>query len=310
MSAVAAKAPPMQRRPVLADRRLDRRLDLQGFATVPVLDQAEAAALRAAFTELRGSEGSGFEADLNNPDPQHRARVAAVLAPRLAPALQRIFVGHEPFLWNFLCKWPHTDEELYLHRDWMFVDERTGARSCSLWIALQDITGHNGQLRVLPGSHRVDRGDRVLSGTELAPSWVERGEVVDARLVSLPLRAGEAVVLDHALVHCSYGNHTDEPRVAVGCALRPSSEPLVHFRRRSDRVAERYDVDDDFFVTYTPGALTEAPPDRPLAEVIDLPEHEEVDPDELARRLAQATSLTRRAQTLLARRPGRQPSGR
>ena len=302
MDTVARPRSSAERGVVLANRRLARRLAVHGFAKVRVVEADVAAALRQEYLDLRPDGGHGFDPDLNNPDSDYRQAVSTLLRGRLGPAVGDVFVEHEPFLWNFICKWPHDDETLYNHRDWMFVDERAGARSYSVWIALQDTVGHNGQLRVLPGSHRVAA---ALSGTDLSPSWIE-GEAVADRLVSVPVRAGEAVVLDHALVHGSYGNHTDEPRVAVGCALRGSGEPLVHFRAVDDDTAVRYDVDESFFVNYTPAALMAAPPDLVPAESVPITPGAGPAIDEVTRGLDAELSLRHRV-VARARRDWRRP---
>lgn len=252
---------------VLVDRALDRSLAVHGFAKVQLISADVAASLRDEYLALRPQGGQGFDPDLNNGDVAYRLEAAALLEDRLGPTVRRLFVDHEPFLWNFICKWPHDDDTLYHHRDWMFVDERAGARSCSAWIALQDVTGHNGQLQVLPGSHLVAP---ELSGTDLSPEWVEDAPMVADRLVTVPVRAGEAVIFDHALVHASHGNHTDAPRVAVGCAMRPASQELVHFRGDGPGTAVRYAVDESFFIHHTPASLMAAPPDLPVAERITL----------------------------------------
>ncbi|MFN8016899.1 MAG: phytanoyl-CoA dioxygenase family protein [Acidimicrobiales bacterium] len=253
-----------RRVPFLADRRADRSLDRFGFAIVDVVGPEPAAALLAAHRELRGSAGEGFEADLNNVDPAYRRRVAELGTAHLGPALARLVVGHEPFLWNFLVKWPNDPDDLYVHRDWMFVDEPSGARSYTIWTALQDIQGHNGQLRVLPGSHRVPSG---LSGTDLSPGWLRHEGLIEERMRAIPLRAGQGVVIDHALVHSSHPNHTDAPRVAMGCGFRPAGSGLVHFRRSGTAGAVRYQVEDRFFVDHTPADLMAAAPDEPGAAV-------------------------------------------
>lgn len=287
-----------QRVQVMADRRIDRQLDRHGFATFRLVDEQTAALLLAEHQRLNPEPGVGFDADLMRPDPAYRREVARLLADRLGAAVASHTVNHEPFLWNFLCKWPHDDAQLYLHRDWMFVDERTGVRSCSLWVALQDITGHNGQLRVLPGSHRLPSG---LSGTNLSPEWIEERSIIEDRLVSLPLRAGEAVVMDHATVHSSFGNHTDVPRVAVGCALRPAGAPLVHFWS-DEHEARCYPVGVDFFVDYTPVQLLSAAPEIDGAEVILSPPAA-LPPEQLLSALAAEEGIGRRLGRSL-RRPG------
>ena len=305
MTALGSPAPLATRRQVLRDDSLDAHLERYGFVTLRLIDADAAALLLEEHGRLHPVPGSGFDADLNNPDRRYRRQVAEILSQALAEPIARQTVAHEPFLWNFLCKWPHDDEQLYLHRDWMFVDERSGARSYSLWIALQDITGHNGQLRVLPGSHRVPSG---VTGTNLAPGWIDHRSVIDPRLVTVPLMAGEAVVLNHATVHSSFGNHTEVRRVAVGSAIRPVGEDLVHFWS-DESTAQRYRVGPEFFTTYTPAALMDGPP--AIADVMPVDDQPvDVSPEALAQMLDSVGGFGRRISTAWQRlRTSRTASG-
>lgn len=279
---------PVPSRPALADPALDLRLRRDGFVRFPLIDPASARALREQYGRVHGWRGEGFEADLDNEDSEYRRRVSELLAAALDEVVLARFVDHAPFLRVFLCKWPGEGSDLYLHRDWMYVDERAGLRTYVVWIALQDVTGEQGQIQVLRHSHRVDP---MLRGTDLNAGWIQCEATIRPRLLTVPVRAGEALVMDNSLVHCSLPNHTDEPRVVAAVGVRPSEAPLVHFRRRDGLTAERFDVDEDFFLTSTPSQLMAAPPDRPVAEVATIG-GEELTGDELASRLG-SSSLAR-----------------
>ena len=266
---------------VLADEVADEELRTVGYTVVRLLSAADAGRVVDLYGEIHGPGGTGFEPDLTNPDSAYRERVAAELSQRLGDRVSSLFADHEPFLWNFLCKWPGDPADLYLHRDWMFVDERRDRRSYLVWIALDDIDGDNGMLQVLPGSHRIS-GE--LAGSGLEPAWLQHASVVRPRLVTIPVRAGCAVVFDHALAHCSHRNQTRKPRVAVGSAVHRTSDGLLHFRRTGRDSAERFDVDPSFFVEYTPERLLESAPLLPVAERVTAP-GPHLDAEQLARRL-------------------------
>lgn len=301
-----APAPPARRRPMspirqsrhlgapsprraLQDRAMDLRLRRDGFVTVPMIDAGSAAALREQYGRVHGWQGAGFEADLTNDDSAYRRQVSRLLSTALDSLVLSHFVDFAPFLRNFLCKWPGADSALYLHRDWMYVDERNGDRSYVVWIALQDVTGPEGQLQVLRHSHRIDP---MLRGTELNGSWLQHEEEIRARLLTIPVRAGDAVIMDNALVHCSLPNHSSEPRVVAAIGVRPASAPLVHFRRCDAGHAVRHDVDDEFFLDTTPQELIQAGTAVPVVELVPTGESSTPSPGELFRRL-DASPLSR-----------------
>jgi hypothetical protein len=248
---------------VLSDARHDRRLARDGFVTFPLLSATEASTLRQRYGELRGWSGNGFVPDLEVADPTYRRTVRGVIGDVVDDRLRARFAGYEPFLHNFLAKHPGPDSGLYVHRDWMYVDERRGHHTYVAWIALQDICGHNGQLRVLRGSHTLDD---TVRGTDLDTGWLSHVDLIDDRLLSVPLRAGSCIVFDNRLVHASFPNHSDDVRLAAAIAMRPAAAPLVYFRRHDAATAHRFDVDEDFFCTHTPSGLMAEPPDLPVAE--------------------------------------------
>ena len=280
-SATAARPSRHRSSRVLVDRRWDSQLRRDGFVKVRLDVGAAVEPLRARYRELRGWTGTGFEPDLLNDDFGYRRAASETLAAALDGAASGLFVDHVPFLRNYLCKWPGADSELYLHRDWTYVDERVGHRSFVVWIPLEDVAGHNGQLRVLRRSHRLDDLQR---GTSLEASWIDHDEVIRERLESVPVRLGEAIVFDNSLVHCSFPNHTDQPRLVAAVGLRPSSAPLIYWRRGPDGLAHRYDVDDDFFLTMTPPGLMAMPPALPVAETAPVATLD-LTPGQLAARL-------------------------
>lgn len=254
---------------VLLDPELDSRLRRDGFVTFPAFDRARVDRLREEYGRLRGWSGEGFQSDLVSTDLTYRKEAADVIGAEFDGAVSSFFDGFTPFLHSFLCKYPGGDSSLYVHRDWMYVDERLGHRTYVAWIALEDITGHNGQLRVLRGSHLFDSS---LRGTNLIAPWIRHEQLIDERMLAVPVRAGDVIVFDNALVHSSFPNHTDVPRVAAAVGVRPNDARLVHFRRVDDRTAQRFDVDEDFFLTTTPMGLIEAPPEIAVAEEIELDE--------------------------------------
>lgn len=263
MDTLAGKPAPAT--PALLDAKLDRRLRRDGFVKVRVLTAQQAGELRSHYGQLHGWSGEGFEVDFWNDDERYRARASEAIAEAVDEPLSALFRGYRPFLRNYLVKWPGAREENGFpegpHRDWMYTDERAGQRSYVAWIALEDITGHNGQLRVVRGSHQLDD---ALRGTNIVTPWLEDPDPWNERMVSVPVLAGEAVITDAATVHGSYFNLTDAPRVVAAVAMAPAAASLVHYRNTGDDdAAERFDVDESFFVSQSaPGLLVE-PPDRP-----------------------------------------------
>jgi hypothetical protein len=161
----------------------------------------------------------------------------------------------------------------------MFVDERSGASTYAVWIALEDITRHNGQLRVLRGSQRLDRSYRC---SQLPPEWLQHHEVIEDRLESIPLRAGECVVLNDRVVRAAYANNTDRPRVVAAVSMAAAGAQLSHFQPIGTDEVKRVDVSPTFFSQFA--VTTWESEHDPAAEFITV-RRAQLRADELAARL-------------------------
>lgn len=253
----------------LLDPALDAALERDGYVAPPgvFLDRARATALRSAFQELHGPDGRGFHNDFNDRDLDYRRRAAALVAEALGPVVHQLFVDHVGFIHPFLCKFPGDASYFKPHRDWMYVDERAGHRSFVLFVALEDVGEANGEVQLIPGSHRLDT---MARGTMLEAPWMRESEVLTERMRPCPLPAGGVLVWDHAVVHGSRPNLTDRPRLAAAVWVAPVGVPLRHYRRLDDERACAHVVDPSFWTTQNPFRLMLHPPAEPVAEVVPI----------------------------------------
>jgi beta-hydroxylase len=172
---------------------------------------------------------------------------------------------YRPFMSSFLVKWPGPGSDLYVHRDTTYVEEER-YRSISFWVALDDSddTLGNGPLLVLPGSHHDADEYR---GTNVDPGHRPHDDELRTRMVAVPVRAGDVVVMDNRLLHCSGTNDTDRPRVAAAGALVPAEADLVHAVGLGNGMVGVKRVDDAFYRRATPRGLMADPPTGPFALV-------------------------------------------
>ena len=256
--------PDIGRRPALVDPSADEALARDGVVVVDLPGASDLAEdLFDFYAAEHGLEGEGFEPDLVNPDLGYRSRVSEELSAALDRRVGELFIDHDPFLRVFLAKWPGPQSDLYLHRDWMYVDERVWGHTFVVWIPLCDVDESNGPLQVLRGSHAIDDS---LRGTDLNAPWINHHDVVVPRLETVTARLGQAVIMDNALVHSSLPNQSERLRLVAAVGMRPAGAALVHYLRGDDDTAWRYDVDESFLMTTTPQALHGTPPDLPVVE--------------------------------------------
>lgn len=273
---------------VLVDEHSNRRLLRDGFIVVPLISRERAQEIRRlAYDELphlADPVGSGFYCDMDTADIDRRVRASTLIRRELAAATGALFKNHEPFICNFLQKWPGSTSVVDTHRDWAYVDERAGHRTYTVWIALDDADGPQGQMRVVRDSHRIDH---MLRGSNLTAPWLDHEFALNSLMLDVPIRAGEAIVFDNGLTHGSYPNLSDHSRLAVGLAFHDVDHELVHFRRIDDQHAARYRVDLDFFDRCDPRALHEHGPDLPIDAIVAIG-GQDYTPEELARVLGKS----------------------
>jgi len=221
--------------PVFRSAELDERFLTQGFVAAPFLSVDEVSALRESLGEgvLVGDRGFRDTAALPL-DFEAKQRIHALLSAAFADGADELLEAYAPVMSSVITKWPGEDSQKELHRDFRLVDERR-YRSVTIWVPLVDVDEHNGALCVLPGSHLVDAGPRSVPrapGQVLPPL-----DCTD--LVTVPMRAGDAVLFDMAVAHGSALNRSDRPRPAAAVAYAPAEARLsLDFCHPDDRVEE------------------------------------------------------------------------
>lgn len=236
-------------RETLRDATLQAQLVEDGFVVVDLLEEGDLAALTDVW-EGDSVELSGFHSTIHSDSLEHKRRVDERLRSILGPRIAALFDGHRCVVANFVAKAPGPDSEMPEHLDWSMVAD-AGVISVGVWAPLVNTDRRNGGLGVIRGSHR----DLVaLSGTPHFPSFDEMRSIssrfAEEDRIALDLRAGQAVIYDHRLVHFSPPNDSEIERVAVNVAVVPREAATYHHHLRPDGSVERFRVDDGFYVSH------------------------------------------------------------
>ncbi len=249
--------PARRRRPgdTFVDPDLQARFERDGYVVIPALSPDELQRVQDAWANTRpadSEEAGGFHSDVVGRSTEAGVLIEREVGPVLDAAIARQFVDHRRFLVSFLTKWPGHGSRLDLHQDWTYADERSD-RTASFWIALDDasVALDNGPLHVLPGSHHLVDAYR---GPAVADWFGELRERLEPHLVPLDVRAGQAVVLDNALLHASPDNHSGAPRRALAAAIAPRGARFL-FATPGDAADDRVtlvDLDDRYLDDYDP----------------------------------------------------------
>ncbi|NNF79837.1 MAG: phytanoyl-CoA dioxygenase family protein, partial [Rhizobiales bacterium] len=118
--------------------------------------------------------------------------------------------------------------------------------TCSVWLALDDVTKENGCMRFIPGSHksqtpfahaRQNRDDVVIN-MEIDTSAYSEADAVD-----IELEAGQMSLHDIYLIHGSNANRSNKRRAGLALRYMPASS---HFDREMFPPSEKTGLRIDF----------------------------------------------------------------
>jgi ectoine hydroxylase-related dioxygenase (phytanoyl-CoA dioxygenase family) len=221
-------------RRVFRDPSLQRVFEEQGVVVVSLLDAAKAKETSEALLGVRGerlvvSEIGGktlpnHHSQLSE-DPTYRQRVAALAGEAVAPRVQEVLLDFREVSAGVVVKAPQGGGTP-LHSDWPLTRDPDDV-TLTVWCPLVDVDGSNGGLMVVPGSHRLVR---QINGPKVKEFHLPFQQKLHDHAVSIPLKAGEALVFDHTLLHGSPPNRSDTPRPALMLNYVPADAEAVFYR--------------------------------------------------------------------------------
>jgi hypothetical protein len=244
--------PQRYNQPFFVDESIQLAIKEKGYCVMDLLNENDLVKLRDGFDQVRESVKGEFGEQFW-PSGRHESvavrnlakkSVEAVVPKKLVP----IFVeGSYTFVGGtYLIKPPSQNSALNPHQDSAHVNELE-CFSVYAWIPLQEVDDKNGAVKVLPGSHRMDIKQRSLNVPWILEPYIK---LLDEYMISVPMKAGQVLLFDAALIHSSLPNLSREYRVAVNFYIHNSQSPFTHFYRDENTPSgqvEMYAVTPDFY---------------------------------------------------------------
>lgn len=272
-AAEAHPAPAYLGRALFRDPAAEAELCDRGYVVVDLLDPAEVAELRdfyvthadrgdlnpeGAYNEMYG------EFTIMNSRNDFRRDAFAIIDRIVSARAAEHLIDVRAVIANFVNK-PPGGGVVPVHQNISVVEEDE-ARSVSVWVALVDITEENGPLQFVDGTHRFLRGKR---GPWAYSEFFGIDEAtIEERFKTVPIRAGQAIVLDDAVVHYSPPNRSSERRLAIQLVMGPDELPSTYYECTSDddetMHLDHLEIDPAYFFDFWNGTG-----DRSHAELLD-----------------------------------------
>ncbi len=221
----------------------------QGYVVVDFLPAETVKALTAFYNAHPNPFKAEFHTTHFATDKEYKKAAHDTIVELMAPFAKKVLPGHKPVFGNFMVKEAGGNNAMPMHADWAYVDEPENT-SVAIWVPLVDTIVENGCLGVIPYSQHISfkiRGPRIQQ-------WQYP---VNERLIKemgklLPLKAGQAVIYNHRLLHFSPPNNSNSIRVAINLSLVPEGVQMVHYTiPEGSEAVQKYNVDSsDFFIYY------------------------------------------------------------
>ncbi len=235
---------------VFKDPLLQKQFEQKGYIHLSsLLTASQIESLLALFNQFQAEASDAFHTSHFSTNVVYKQQVhdtiSNVVYPKASPYLNNFI----PVFGNFMIKNPDAERFMPLHADWAYVDESKHS-SVAIWMPLVDVEALNGCLGVVEGSHRVTnaiRGPLIhQSSYKHDREWVTHfGKLI-------PMKAGDAIIYHHGLLHYSPPNKSNVSRPALNLSVVPQNTPLLHYCKPEGATdIELYEVNDSgFYIHY------------------------------------------------------------
>jgi len=238
---------------LLKDIAQQKQLQKKGYVVIPFLTDSEVIELNNFFQEVHNSDTppefiDGIHMTTWCKDAAYKQRVSEYLTQIFESATNHYFDNCRRLNHVFIVKNNGKHTTFKVHQDWNVVDENK-FESVNVWVPLHDVDEKSGALWVLPGSHKIKR--RIRGAGYLFPDYSAYFDELEKESISVKLKAGEAIVFYHSLIHGSPPNQAIQDRRAACFSVIPKEAPLcIYFQPTEKAVLEQYEPDDNFIYQY------------------------------------------------------------
>lgn len=234
---------------IFKDSAQQTRFNEDGYVVIDFIPENLAHTLSSYFYKLHSKPPAGFYAEAYSPNQGAKDELFAIADELLENALEATFCNYKKLGCTYLCKAPGTEGKVNVHQDWTVVDEPE-LYSATIWIPLTDVNENNGALKVLPGSHHFFNAYR---SNNIPVCYKGNEELIWKNMLTVPMKAGQAFILNHAVIHASAANLTNKERLVLAYGIVPKNASLVFYhkeRGNESAMIEKYEMPDDFFQRY------------------------------------------------------------
>ena len=233
------------------DKDMETLFKKEGYVIIDLLTENQLEVLRNLYQKINSNihkEGNLLFSSGEHIDELSAREIDAAINKLIAESLKEHFENYETLMAAFIVKPPKQESSAYFewHQDLSFVDE-TSYSSAQVWIPLQDTNRNNGNLQFITATHSYNDNIRTAP---FYPSYFKPFmQEMKSYAKDIPLKAGQAVIFNHKLLHASTPNYSSKDRLAVITTIKPKAAQWFYFTWNDEfKKVSKYRADLDFFV--------------------------------------------------------------
>ena len=234
----------MMEKPVLSNPELDERLLKEGHVIIPFLTVDEVQQLVDFYYQFHPRNLDGMYATAHVPDLDLRMKMNDFIKGVFKRAIAETFVNSRSLGGSYIAKGKGERGSLTPHQDWNIVDEEQ-FRSFNIWVPLVDLKENNGAILILPGSHTWIKSYRSAN---INSAYSQCTDLLWKEMEPRYMKAGEALIYDHRMLHASGENSSDEIRLAAVYGIIPEDAEMRYYHKSGDNEVEVFESNPDFFL--------------------------------------------------------------
>lgn len=239
-------------RPIFRDPILQERYDREGYVVVPFYTEEDIKELNNIYEALNSKlEDRGFYISIMSQNLAYKEKVHHLIKGIASKPAQDLLIDCNFITSSFAVKKAGKETMFDLHQGINFTDESL-YDTFTAWSPLIDVNENNGCLFVLPGSHKL--WHQIRKTPDFIPAIRNIKEHLwEKYAIEIKMKAGEALVFHHRLIHGSKPNFGNSIRVATLNAFIPKEAPLLLYTSKTldinDRELEVYQFHKDNYYT-------------------------------------------------------------
>lgn len=239
-------------RPIFKDPVLQDRYEREGYVVVPFYTEEDIKELNNIYEALNSQlEDRGFYISIMSKNLAYKERVHHLIKDIASKRADDLFIDCNFISSSFAVKKTGSESVFDLHQGVNFTDE-SKHDTFTAWTPLIDVNENNGCLFVLPGSHKLWHQIRKTPDF-IPPIRNIKDHLWNKYAVEIKMKAGEALVFHHRLIHGSKPNFSNSVRLATLNAFIPKEAPLLLYTSKTmdinDRELEVYQFHKDNYYT-------------------------------------------------------------